>query len=219
MIHKGILLFSCLSAIVVGAVVTMLVLQATVVNVNTNELIVENKKQGVWITWNLRDPSEGDCGICGVYIVEHSATPNVSYTQNISASGLSIYASESGSGADGSGHIGTGVPFDTAFDIVITYLYNESYAYNNVESNDTWDKNWTQCLFKCTGLSIDTNISMNEHWVVTKGGGGVDETDGVGYMNFWLQDVDGNVGPGFTIGNGENITGANSCYWYGRAYI
>jgi len=132
------------------------------------------------------DPGAGECGVMSIYIFPHDADPGTTYASNITEGGSYTYGYLNSSG-DTNGY----VPYDTAFDIVVKYRFNDTVAYNTTGS--TWEMDWVRGNITCTDLGIDADTGMDEVQI--------DTNDDYMWVHYYMN----NGGAGYTITHGESV--------------
>lgn len=132
------------------------------------------------------DPGVGASGVLTVFCYPHSGDPGVTYVSNITDG---WYAQ----GDDNNTHIGSDVPYDTAFDVVYKVRWNKTHAYNVTDTE--WWLGWVKGFANSTVLGA-ASVAMLEYNIT-----GCVATDFV-----WVHYVDNNGGAGYTINRGENVT-------------
>ena len=122
-------------------------------------------------------------GVLEVYIWANGGT----YTTNLSNASASCYAS----GDVNNTEIGTDVPYNTAFDVVVKVQWNYSHAFN--ETSGWYDLDFVQCFANSTDLGVASAqadeyeiTNVTEQW----------------YMHF----VWDNGGAGYQISRNEQIS-------------
>lgn len=153
-----------------------------------NPSVVDNQdvevKKLVWrevILPFLGDNNPGT-GASGIMYSWVNATGD-GYTDNVT--------SEYAKGDDNNTHIGSDVPYGTAFDAGILIRWNKTHAWDS-----TWNLSLVRAYANCTVLSV-SGIAMVEAQVATS-------ADYL-YVNYFLRDSDGGAGSGFTITEGQNV--------------
>ena len=158
---------------------------------NINDIVADNQpieRHGMFREVYLpflgeNDPGSGASGVLEVYI---NATGDADeYDTNISGT----YAS----GDVNNSHISSDVPYDTAFDVVVKVRWNKTHAYDTA-----WNLSLVRAYANSTVLGV-TAIQMNETQIA--------DSANYLYVHYYLKDADGGDGSGFTIAEGENVTG------------
>ena len=172
-----------LSLIIIGFVTAILI------SSNMNTLNVEPVWAKDYPLKPLRDadPGEGASGVLTAFCYPHSADPANTYNVNITNG---WYAQ----GDDNNSHIGSAVPYDTAFDVVFKVLWNKTHCYNTTGTQ--FELGWVKGFGNSTDLGA-SDVSLLEYNIT-----GCTATDFI-----WVYYVDNNGGSGYTINRGENITG------------
>jgi len=129
------------------------------------------------------NPGAGASGVLEVYV---NATNTSTSPYDVNLSGC--YAT----GETNNSHIGSDVPYDTAFDVILKVRWNKTHAYDS-----TWNLSLVRAYANSTVLGI-TSIQMEEVQIATSAN--------YVYVAYYLQDADGGAGTGFTIASGVNVT-------------
>ena len=95
-------------------------------------------------------------------------------------------------------------PFNTAFDILILYRYNQAVSYNS--TSGIYEIDWVHMNITCSDLSINSPLTMEEVEIGTDGT--------YFYVAYYVQDSDGGAGTGFTIAQNENFNMTLEPYGY-----
>jgi len=156
--------------------------------------------------WNLvtatdLDAGNGECGIINAYIYPHSAA--ATYDSGlVEGSAFEHFDASFVTGEELEGE----TPFNTAFDIVVEYQFNDT-AYNTTSSD--WDITLVKAYYNESQLSISSQLAEKSSDFFDQDG----TTDAK--INFYLLDADGGAGTGFTIGQNEQIdeTEIKVYYW------
>lgn len=175
------------SAIAIGAVVTMVVMFSSQVT-NTIPEINEEIEEAIrrWQPLADYDPGSGNCGVVNIYIYPHQAAPAGVYNANLTEGNAYTF-----------GHLNTSfdangyVPYDTTFDIVVEYRYNNTVAYNTTGSTYEMDWIYANLTNADLGIAVPTTMSELEVW---------SNSSFIG-VNFYMN----NGGAGYTITHGESI--------------
>ena len=135
------------------------------------------------------DPGVGNSGVLRVYIYKHQANPATAYASNLTAPSANVYAY----GDTNNTHIGSIVPYNTAFDIVVKVRWNKTHAFN--ETSHVWEHSWVRGNITCAafGLSDDAMGEQN-----------ISGTTNDVYI--WMHYYWNNAGVGETISRGQNVT-------------
>ena len=155
---------------------------------------VNSEREWGWITGDY-DFSGDESGFCYGMAYPHSADPANDYAVNLS--NATAYEFSDSLDAEMTGE----TPYDTTFDLVFKYRLNTSVAWDSV--NESWREDWIRAY--CDGdFSSAANFNDVEMTLVNisgdEGGGGYI------YVHFYLQDIDGGAGDGFTITHNEDYT-------------
>jgi len=137
------------------------------------------------------DPGAGNSGVMEVYIYPHSGDPGNDYATNITG------AASYGSSDEDTVSCGTNIPHSITFDIVIKVRWNTTHAFNT--STGLYELALVRGNSTCSDLSY-SDILMNEVNIT-------DTSDNTNYIwvHYYLADVDGGAGPGFTISRGQEV--------------
>ena len=135
----------------------------------------------MWLGDN--DPGAGASGVMEVH-VNATNTSTTPYSSNLTG------AYESGE--VNNSHIGSDVPYETAFDVIIEVRFNKTHAWDV-----TWNLSLVRAYANSTVLGVDS-IEMVEQQIATS-------ADYL-YVSYFLRDADGGAGSGFTISRGQNVT-------------
>ena len=132
------------------------------------------------------NPGAGASGVMEVH-VNATNTSVAPYTSNLT--NTTTYAS----GDVNNSHIGSDVPYETEFDVIIEVRWNKTHAWDT-----TWNLSLVRAYANSTVLAV-SGVQMVEAQIATS-------TDYL-YVSYFLRDADGGAGTGFTISRGENVTG------------
>lgn len=170
------------TALVIGAVTAMMLLYPI------QEVTVMPPKPRTWQAVGDANPGSGASGVLVVYVYPHQSDPST-YDSNISTA--TAYEWNDGLNAS----LGTDVPYDTAFDIVVKVRYNKTHAWNT--TGHLWELGWIMGNMTCSDLSIGADELMNESNITA--------SDTFIWIHYYLQDTGGGGGGGFTITHGQNV--------------
>lgn len=131
------------------------------------------------------NPGAGASGVMEVH-VNATNTSTTPYSSNLT--NTTTYAS----GDVNNSHIGSDVPYETAFDVIVEVRWNKTHAYDTA-----WNLSLVRAYANSSVLGV-TAIQMEEQQIATS-------TDYL-YVSYFLRDSDGGAGTGFTIARGENVT-------------
>jgi len=156
------------------------------------------KKDGSWhviFEGNLAeaaeaDPGAGASGILEIFIINHSATPGTTYTQN-SSSTLEGWCTAAGLGYCNADDSNVDIAHSTAFDIVVRVRGNDTHCWRT----DHWYPADLKVEITCAGLSIGADTDLTG--VVSYNNSGADYL----WMNFYID----NSGSGYTISKGSTV--------------
>ncbi len=154
--------------------------------IQTPEPIVEEKR--TWKKTKLpwlgeAEPGLNVSGVREIYIWANGGT----YTSNLSNASGDCYAY----GDVNNTHIGSNVPFNTAFDIIALVQWDYASGFN--ETSSEWDMDYVRAYLNQTDLSISSAIGTDYHiWNQTE--------------QMYVHHVWDNSGAGYTISRGQNIT-------------
>jgi len=174
------------SGIAIGLVVAVLFMA------NIGNVVVDSPEsverqlmfREVWLPFlGTNDPGSGASGVMNVFVnaTNTSASP---YTDNLTG------AYESGD--VNNSHIGSDVPYSTAFDVIVQVRWNRTHAYDT-----DWNLSLVRAYANCTVLGV-TAIQMVE--------ANITSVNDYIYVSYFLRDSDGGAGTGFTIASGVNVT-------------
>ena len=167
----------------------------------TSIMLTVNYQEIIEHPWDIRswhhnvlaenNPGTGASGILEVYIYPHQSNPTSAYATNLSTANAYAYGDPSGSS-----NIGSDVPYDTKFDIVVKVRWNTTHAYNS--SSSQWVLDWVRGNLTCSDLDGSPNdVAMGEVEIT--------HNDNYIWVNYYLQDADGGTGNGFDINRGETV--------------
>ena len=177
--NKTILGSAMLGTIAIVAITVMVMMANTPMTREMPEKIRE------WQAVGDADPGAGASGVLVVYVYPHQAVPTTAYASNIST----VTAYEYNDGLNAS--LGTDVPYDTAFDIVVKVRANTTHAYNSTGS--CWEVSWIRANITCADLSIGADTAMSEQEI----------TNTSTYI--WVHYYMNNAGAGYQISHGESV--------------
>lgn len=137
-------------------------------------------------------PGSGNCGIINVYVYPHQSDTS---TYNSALSESTAYAHFDSTPSLNESLEGN-VPYNTAFDIAVTYQFNYTVAYNT--SSSSWDKDYVKALITSSDLGIasDTEMSEGDFYAITGNSPG-----DTAKINFYIN----NAGSGYQIAHGETV--------------
>jgi len=178
---------SVVTGMVLGIAMLMVFVSVDNSIMNNSEFVEKRVMyRQVFLPWlGDADPGSGASGVLAVYVNATNITVgSTEYNTNLTTG----FAT----GTVNNSHIGSNVPFATAFDVVVKVRWNKTHAYDSA-----WNLSLVRAYANCTVLGV-TSIQMNETSIV-------EATDFV-YVHYYLHDADGGAGTGFTIAEGVNVT-------------
>ena len=195
---------SAVTLLTIGLVVGMLIVSNS--SPVPEEIVEKTIKIRQWhedilIPVGEADPGAGNSGVLGVWIYAHQGDPGTAYATNLSESGATVYAF----GDVNNSHIGSIVPYNTAFDIVVKVRWNQTHAFN--ASSNTWMHDWVRGNITCAAFSL-SDEAMTEQNIT-------DATLGPDATYIWMNYYWNNAAAGGTISRGQNVT---SCSFTFDAY-
>jgi len=184
--NQKILGSAMLTCIAIGVIVTTLALS------QTGDVVVKPVLDREWknVPVGDGDPGAGNSGVLKVFLYAHTGSPATTYNANISSG---YFGDASSDTLDA--NLGSNVPYDTAFDIVVKVRYNTTHAYNTTGSS--WEMDWVMGKMTSSDLSIGADTTCEEQQIATN--------DDYMWVHYYLQDSDGGAGSGFTISHGESV--------------
>lgn len=164
------------AGLIVGIMLLSLVIPVPEVNWETGEIHFRMWHPNVL---GDNDPGAGASGVLRVYVVEHG---HYTYTSNITQSDAEVYEW----GDLNNSHLGSNVPYSTAFDIVVKVRWNRTHAWNTTVYELGWVRGNITCSaftlsddamdeYNITGCGTPTYIWVHYVWDGTTGGGGSGE--------------------------------------------
>jgi len=184
---------SAITLLTIGLIVGMLIIS------NSSPVpmeIVEQVRQwhkDILVPISEADPGAGNSGVLGVWIYAHQADPGTAYATNLSESGAAVYAF----GDVNNSHIGSIVPYNTAFDIVVKVRWNRTHAFN--DTNNVWEHDWVRGNITCAAFTL-SDAGMDEQNITDAYGATGD------LLYIWMNYYSNNGGAGVTISRGQNVT-------------
>jgi len=179
------------AGVLVGMTVGLICMAVFMYGLSLDTVVVEDEyREMTWRRISLpflgdADPGSGASGVLEVYVNATNLTVgSTEYNTNLTTG----YET----GTVNNSHIGSDVPYDTAFDVIVKVRWNKTHAYDTA-----WNLSLVRAYANSSDLGV-TAIQMNETSIV-------EATDFV-YVHYYLHDADGGVGTGFTIAEGVNVT-------------
>lgn len=181
--------------LVIGVVCMVFVAMNQLYLVSETDIHDEEVRELKWRRITLpflgeNNPGAGNSGVLDVIIYPHSDAIETDYATNLT--NTSGYAA----GGTNNSHIGSDVPYATAFDIVVKVRWHKDEA--QAAGNGTFVLEWLRANITVNG----NNFGLNDYNMTEQN---ITDADPIGDY-IWVHYIAGNNATGFTIDRGENIS-------------